>query len=253
MYNGTFVSVNKVEHDIIELIELHDIASAVNEIRSADLRNLSDKRWLETWLLPSLGLNDEWKHEFPSVLQRFCGTGVKSWQFPCQFAGYLAYLSTKKIESYLEIGVRHGGTFIITCEYLKRFNPLQRMIAVDPFPGLALAAYQQLEPRVEHVAAFSHSFAGRTAITSMEWDHILIDGDHSEEGCMTDYLLVKDRAKRVAFHDIVSYTNPGVVKVWDAIKKITPFSRIFEQTQQYEEIYSNNRQKLMGLGVVELV
>lgn len=239
-------------YDAIEPIAVGDVAAVVQEIRCADRSNLLDRHWLATWLLPRLGLNDEWAHEFPESLQRFCGTGIKSWQFPAQFAGYLVYLASKNITNYLEIGVRHGGTFIITCEYLDRFTPLQSMLAADPFQSSTLADYLALQPKAMHVADFSHSHVGRSAIASRFWDHALIDGDHSFDGCMTDFLLLKDRAKRVAFHDIVSDTNPGVVQVWETIRSVTPARRIFEQTQQYTEVAARSGQNLMGLGVVEL-
>ena len=253
MQEKTLVELDSSASDVIEPIVVNDVAAVVNEIRSAEQSNLLDRTWLATWLLPRLGLNDEFRHEFPDALQRFCGKGVRSWQFPCQFSGYLAHLGGQDITSYLEIGVRHAGTFIITCEYLKRFMHLERMVAIDPLQSPNLAAYQAVEPRVEHVAALSHSFAGRAAIGSRLWGHVLIDGDHSASGCMTDFLLVKDRAKQVAFHDIVSYTNPGVVEVWNAIRRVTPARRIFEQTQQYAEIFAKTGKTLMGLGVVELV
>jgi hypothetical protein len=81
---------------------------------------------------------------------------------------------------------------------------------------------------------------------------VLIDGDHAEAACWSDFLLVRDHARRVAFHDIVSSTNPGVVAVWSRISAVTPARRVFAQTQQYAEIYRANGKPLMGLGVVQL-
>jgi hypothetical protein len=228
------------------------VAAAVQAIRSASWESLRNRDWLANWLLPHLGLNNEWAQEYPESLRRFCGCGVKSWQFPHQFAGYLIHLADRQISTYLEIGVRHGGTFIVTCEYLRRFTELRRMVAVDPFQGEALASYRSIAPQVEYVAGLSGSDAGRAAIGSETWDHVLIDGDHAEAACWADFLLVRDHARRVAFHDIVSSTNPGVVAVWNRISAVTPARRVFTQTQQYAEIYRANAKPLMGLGVVEL-
>ena len=254
MHEITLVELDQPEQAVVEPIGDGDVAAAVDEIRRAEQSTLLDRTWLATYLLPRLGLNDEFRHEFPDALQPFCGHGVRSWQFPCQFAGYLVHLADKNITSYLEIGVRHAGTFIITCEYLDRFTHLEKMVAVDPFQSRNLATYQELQPRASHIAAYSTSFAGRQAIGSRMWDHVLIDGDHTASACMFDFLLVKDRARRAAFHDIVSHTNPGVVQTWDAIRHVTPTRRIFEQTQQYAEIFAKGQQQtLMGLGVVELV
>jgi len=61
----------------------------------------------------------------PDELYQFCGRGLHYWQYPNQFSKYLVRLSQFKVESYLEIGVRHGGTFVITVEYLSRFHPLK--------------------------------------------------------------------------------------------------------------------------------
>jgi precorrin-6B methylase 2 len=53
------------------------------------------------------------------------------WQYPNQFSKYLAELAAHPVDRYLEIGVRHGGTFVITVEYLSRFHPVREAIAVD--------------------------------------------------------------------------------------------------------------------------
>ncbi|MER3498603.1 MAG: hypothetical protein C4308_08210 [Chitinophagaceae bacterium] len=50
---------------------------------------------------------------------------------PNQFSKYLVKLSQYTIHSYFGIGVRHGGTFIITIEYLNRFNQIKKAIGVD--------------------------------------------------------------------------------------------------------------------------
>jgi hypothetical protein len=159
----TLVECDVPGPDALAPIALGDVATAVRAIRSASLESLHNRDWLANWLLPHLGLNDEWEHEYPEPLRRFCGRGVKSWQFPHQFAGYLTHLADKQIGTYLEIGVRHGGTFVITCEYLRRFTELRRMVAVDPMLGEALASYREIVPQVEHVAALSGSSAGRAA------------------------------------------------------------------------------------------
>ena len=65
-------------------------------------------------LLPTFGMNDEILNEMPAEFSEHFGKGVKFWQYPNQFAPYLKHLSTLKIDSYLEVGCRWGGTFILT-------------------------------------------------------------------------------------------------------------------------------------------
>src|SRR5438552_14457625 len=93
-------------------------------IRDAPLQDLAQADKLEKLLL-DLGLNDEGMDEFPSVLHPFCGLGLRIWQYPSQFSKYLVQLSGLQVRSYLEIGVRHGGSFVATVELLNRFFPLE--------------------------------------------------------------------------------------------------------------------------------
>src|SRR5438045_1902366 len=88
--------------------------SYIKLITEKDEKYLEDARLLETDLLPQLGLNNERLNEFPVALYEHTGNGLLYWQYPNQFSKYLVHLSKYKIESYFEIGVRHGGTFIIT-------------------------------------------------------------------------------------------------------------------------------------------
>jgi hypothetical protein len=68
------------------------------------------------------------------------------------------------------------------------------------------------------------------------FDLVLIDGDHSEEGCRGDFELVRDRARIIAFHDIVSVDVPGVQKVWKEVKAgYTQRFGFIEFCQQYPE------------------
>jgi len=249
---NTLIEIDASAYGEVLPIETGDVETVVEELRRADRSRLLDRNWLETRLLPRLGLNDEWSEHFPSCLRPFLGKGVKSWQYPCQFSGYLLYLANKNVTNYLEIGVRHGGTFIITCEYLNRFADLGRMVAIDPLESPVVNAYRALQPRVLYITELSHAAGARQIIQSCDWDHVLIDGDHSFEGCRTDFDLVKDRARRVALHDIVSFTTPGVVSMWRTIRSVTPSRRLFEQTQQYSEVVQKTHQPIMGIGVVEM-
>src|SRR4051812_34363485 len=97
-------------------LELDRIA----RIHARSLVELADPRTLEA-LVCELGLNDEGIEELPAHLHPWCGQGLRIWQYPNQFSRYLAALAGRRIASYLEIGVRHGGTFVATVEVLGRF------------------------------------------------------------------------------------------------------------------------------------
>src|SRR5580658_7495728 len=142
-------------------IPLGCVDLAIAEIRQAPLAKLRDPTWLQYYLLPRLGLNGELLNEFPEELYPWCGFGVRSWQYPSQFSRYLVYLSGKQIRSYLEIGCRHGGTFIITVEYLKRFNHLQVACAMDIEESEIMQEYKRKEPTIAYALMSSLSKEGR--------------------------------------------------------------------------------------------
>ena len=116
-------------------------------IRNAKREELADAQWLEA-MLPRLGLNAEWLHQFPSFLYPHTGKGLRHWQYPNQFSRYLAHMAQYNIETYLEIGVRHGGTFVITVEYLNKFHPVQKAVGVDIRPCPGLLDYRKTQPNV---------------------------------------------------------------------------------------------------------
>lgn len=224
--------------------------SRVELIRGASTETLSDASYLEHDLLPKLGLNDENLHEIPASLHRYTGYGLLHWQFPNQFSRYLVELSRYPIESYLEIGTHHGGTFVITVEYLSRFHPIRRAVGVDLGRSRSLERYAQMREGVTILQASSQSDKFRAALKAHgPFDLALIDGDHSAEGCRSDFALVEDHARIVVFHDIVSDPTPGVAEVWREVKETrTEKFRFLELTQQYPE-QEEKGESWFGLGV----
>jgi hypothetical protein len=193
--------------------------SRVELIRTASKEQLTDPAYLEHGLLPSLGLNDENLAQVPSSLHRYAGYGLRHWQLPNQFSRYLVELSNHGIESYLEIGSRHGGTFVITVEYLDRFRPIRKAVAVDLARSRSLERYASDRDGIEVLQANTRSEAFKGFLREAgPFDLVLIDGDHTEHGCRSDFELVKDQARLIAFHDIASNAVPGVAKVWREVK-----------------------------------
>ena len=154
-------------------------------------------------LLPQLGLNDEGLDEFPPELHPFCGQGLRVWQYPSQFAGYLAQIVSLGVRSYVELGIRHGGSFVTTVEVLERFRRLDYAVAVDVIPCPAMAQYAAINPRIEF-ACMNTQAAGFAALLARlrPIDLIFIDSHHEEDQCRREVAAVRDCAEhaRAARH-----------------------------------------------------
>jgi hypothetical protein len=229
-----------------------DLKGGLALIRNAPLADLRKSEFIERELLPSLGLNAEKIEEQPRSLEPSLGKGFgwRIWQYPNQFSKYLVSLSGAKINSYIEIGCRFGGTFILTTEYLARFNPsFQDSIAVDLIEKSDLLREYDSLRRFEYICVNSsgHEFA---RIIRSRFDLALIDGDHSFECVMTDFKTMQWRAKRIAFHDIVSKACPDTVHFWLAVKEFHGMDfEISEFIDQYPDVPAGG--PFLGIGVLE--
>jgi len=119
--------------------------AAMAPLRESPTTVLTDPAGLEA-LLPSLGLNDGAPQLFPDELRPQLGRGLRFRQYPEQLARYLVHLSTLGVRRYMEVGVQHGGTFVVTVECLSRFMPIELAVAVDPLNVPALRRYEELRP-----------------------------------------------------------------------------------------------------------
>jgi len=227
------------------------LQTVIDRIRNEPLEKLSDPAYLEFKLLPELGLNDRHMHQYPSQLHPYCGIGIDSWQYPNQFSKYLHFLSKQNITSYVEIGCHKGGTFIITVEYLNRFNKLTRCLAVDNWPRNIIEEYKSIRPEIEYLTTSSQSSPFYDAYLAHEWDLVLIDGDHSYQGARADYDLVKDRARYIAFHDIANSLCPGTQQIWADMKTIYDPTQTYQWCDQYDEVLLRMRGSIMGIGLVQ--
>jgi len=227
--------------------------SRLELIRQAPLERLSDPLYIEQDLLPRLGLNDETGH-FPPSLKPFIGQGLLCWQYPNQFSKYLVHLARQGIESYMEIGVRHGGTFVITIEYLSRFNPIREAVGVDLGCSSTLQDYAAGRPGVKVLQANSHDAGFKQFVRGHDpFDLVLIDGDHTLEGCREDFDLVRDRGRVLVFHDIVSEPTPGVTAVWQEVReRHDERFDFYEFTDQYPDFSRDSGAEFLGIGVAQL-
>jgi len=166
---------------------------------------------------------------------------------PNQTAPYLKWLNDNgPFESYVEIGSRYGGTFMLTCEALKAKNKSIKALACDVIElPIDLKLYLKIN-NYEYLHGSSMSDIFIKKIKENHWSICLIDGSHKYEDVLNDYLNVKDNFDVLVFHDIVSDVCPGVVKIWKELKNKN-IGKYYEFTDQYFQDKS-----YMGIGVIDL-
>ncbi|HEX8120367.1 MAG TPA: class I SAM-dependent methyltransferase [Solirubrobacteraceae bacterium] len=220
-------------------------------LRSADLETLRDPERLERDILPALGLNDEELDEFPRELYEFCGRGLRHWQYPNQFGPYLATLAGQPISSYLEVGVRHGGTFLITVEYLSRFRPLRKALAMDVVDSPWLRGQLKGRAGMRMVLADSQMPQfGWVLAREGPFDLALVDAAHHESTAQSDLEAVRPHANIVVLHDVVSQACPGVGTVWRRFRdEETADWDFLEFTAQYDDVVQRMGGPYLGIGV----
>lgn len=222
---------------------------SVNALRQAAIADLQNVAFMER-LLPTLGLVAS-PSLAPASLREYLGKGLWHWQHPKQFAPYLVKLSSLPIRSYLEIGVKYGGTFVITVEYLSRFGDVQRAVGVDANFCPSLVRYERMNPRTQFFQLNTRDprFA-ELVETAVGFDLVLIDGDHEEDGCRKDFDIVYRHANVLVFHDIANEFTPGPGVVWREVKaKHGAEFDFYEFTEQYPEIQSALGKTVLGLGL----
>jgi hypothetical protein len=204
----------------------------IQRIRERSPESLSRADDLEALLL-ELGLNDEGIDEFPPHLHPFCGTGLRIWQYPVQFGKYLAHIATLKVRSYLELGIRHGGSFVATVEILNRCFPLESAIGIDIIPCPSMAEYKALNPRSEFCCLDTQS-ADFSALMDRiaPIDLVFLDSHHEETQCRVEFDAIRKSANMIAFHDVVNPHCPGIARVWNEVKATGDYE-CFEYTDQY--------------------
>ena len=205
----------------------------ISLIREESPEHLSRSENLERLLL-DLGLNDEGMNEYPASLHPFCGSGLRVWQYPSQFSKYLAQVCRLQVRSYLELGIRHGGSFVATVEILDRFSPVKLAVGVDILPAPSMAEYRRLNARIEFACINTQSPEFDALVERLgPIDLVFIDSHHEESQCRREFASVSDRANMIAFHDISNVNCPGVSRVWDEVKAMNSYE-CYEYTDQYE-------------------
>ena len=216
-------------------------------IKESKLEDLQNNNYLEK-LIIKLGFNTEILREQPQIVKDN-GGGLLIWQYPNQFSKYLCLLKEQNINSYIEIGCRWGGTFVLTNEYLKMFNNINKSVAVDIIDSPVLT-YCMSNNETQFIKMNSQSQEFIYYMKNNYFDLIFIDGDHSYNGVKSDYEISKNSGKIFVFHDIINDVCPGVVKFWNELKKNENNTyNFFEFIEQYEDVWNNTKNKFLGIGV----
>ena len=199
----------------------------------------------DTWLtlLPEFGFNDENPEELPAEMLAQPGLGLRIWQYPNQFALYMAWLVSKanQINSYMEIGTRHGGTFVMQVETLQKVNHhFKQAVAVD------LIDQPELLEGYEYIQQDSQSKDFSLWVSKQFFDCIFVDGDHKYEGVKKDAELTVERCNIQVFHDISSDSCKDVGIYWQEHKIAHNETHHFlEFVDQYDSVGGS----FLGIGV----
>jgi len=185
-----------------------------------NIRNFK-KEELLTWLKYEDGVNHaSWFGEGHKV------GGIELQQVPEEYVELLWFLKNKKAETYLNVGIGNGGSFI-TETYMQ--ETLKKSVAVDN--ASYWGAHQQIaieenimwlrENTTAEVQFHSSDSTEYLKNCKEKFDIIFIDGDHSYEGVKKDYinsLPLLNNGGYIIFHDINSSACPGVVGIWNEVK-----------------------------------
>jgi cephalosporin hydroxylase len=175
---------------------------------------------------------------------------------------FTEWLSHKKINNFIEIGCKLGGTFQILCESIKG-----KKISVDlpggmhggwmtynhPYLGdiykIRNTYFTQTYKDVYMVTGDSHESNTLNDVKSIlngdNVDLLFIDGDHTYEGVKQDYLMYKSLVNSggyIVFHDINDTPhhrnrNVYVGKLWNELRG--------------EKIEFNINKHWAGIGVIK--
>lgn len=232
------------------------IEEAIKLVQEFDFKSATQKEIEE--VLPTFGMNDECPFEISKTFQPYMGWGIKFWQYPSQFSKLLCELKNKDISSYLELGVRWGGTFIILNELLLKYNPLLESRAMDIIPASDILdvyqnkfvkknfIYHQMDTHDKFLFSVVENYDTSYNINK-KIDLIFIDACHAYQCVLKDYhTSLMLGAKYIIFHDIVNMSTAGTIKAWKEIKR--NHKKTYEFTDQYPDVDG----KFLGIGLIEV-
>lgn len=250
------VKTEKVQNSVNALSK-EQLLEIIVKIRELDIRKLGLAD-LQERLIPEFGLNNENLEEQPvDILAPYLGTGLKLWQYPNQFSHLIKLLAsnlTDCVTGYLEIGSRWCGTFIVLSEIQYKYSKSSNftVIACDLIEEPSnLKNYRELcgelgGPEVIYFKGDSKDTKLLNLVKDKNVNSIFIDGDHTSEGALSDYLSFRANADLLIFHDIDSDAVSNLRQVWQIVKELESSSDIYEFIEQYPSVQGN----YLGIGCV---
>ena len=224
--------------------------SVLDVLRQAPREQLLDRAAFEA-MLPRLGLCGG-TMLFPDALQEYRDRGLEHMQMPNQFAPYAVALARLNVRRYCEIGVKYGGTFVITCEYLQRTGALEFACALDINHCPSLVKYARMNSRTRFCQMDSHAPEAVALLREQRFDAVFVDGDHEENACYEDIVNAVRHARHVVVHDIANDFTPGPGNAWRRMKQAYANDFVFHEfTEQYPEALSEWKHRLLGIGLAE--
>jgi len=141
---------------------------------------------------------------------------------------------------YLEVGVGSCGTLIYFAHLFQKHGIGFIPFAVDNFAYTSFLANQRTRVHwceknlgLQFLDGDSTQQNVRTWMGERRFDLILVDGDHSFEGCLIDFLTCLPHLERngvFLFHDVRSQLCPGVGKVYDFAKRYFQDQKVFSHS-----------------------
>jgi hypothetical protein len=236
------------------------VIEKIDSIQNLSAQQCLDVQFLEHEFIPWLGLNNEALSAYPPELNKYCGSGLHIWQYPNQLAKLLVWMSSnaREVGCYMEIGCRWGGMFILISEWLRKHSPqMSRVIAVDLIePTPLLEEYfsilqneinpkqQKIEPL--YICGPSTSAQVQRVTELTRPDFVFIDGDHSLKGALSDHMRVRNFARIIVHHDVISEHLDTMI-LWNTLKEFEHHDFVIvEFVDQYTSVKVNTN----GFGIL---
>ena len=213
----------------------------IEDILSADDTLVHDKNWLRQKIY-DYGIYPFFKlAKVPEDGITFSIYGIL--QVPSEFVDFCHFISDKRYDTAVEVGVAMGRSSFIIAALLYRNNKELTYDMIDIVDNIRdFDRFAQLIPALrKQIPNTSNDFSGKA------YDFCFIDGDHSYDGVMADWNNLGKHAKKMTvFHDIYGHEydeyGGGTVKAWQDIASATSDSEHI--------VFSKYPDKWMGIGII---